>query len=299
VEVVEALLLQLGAHLGGHRAGDQATGLGILVQAVEQVGQPAGNRSLAGGRHLLQAVEVGHRHDARHDRNGDPRGARLVDEAQEGVDVEEELTDAQGRAGVDLGLQHIDVVVQRRALGMLLGIDADQHLERGDAAQRRRQLGRVLVAVLARHVDAADAALARRRVAAQRHDVAHADVPVVVDHLVDLGAAGADAGQVRGRLQRGLVEDPLDGAVGALAGRAPGAVGHRDEGRVQRGQTGDRLPQALFHLLGLRRKELERHARTDGAGGALAGAGHRTDHATGGRQGHAAVLSARAGRSRS
>src|SRR5690606_22304006 len=40
VEVRIALLGQPRAHLGRHRGGDQAAGLGVLVQAVEQVGDP-------------------------------------------------------------------------------------------------------------------------------------------------------------------------------------------------------------------------------------------------------------------
>ena len=69
-----------------------------------------------------------------------------------------------------------------------------------------------------------------------------------------------DAGEMRGRRQRGLGQDALDGRVGALARRAAGAIGHRDEIRPQRREPLDRLPQRLLHLLGLRRKELERDA---------------------------------------
>jgi hypothetical protein len=80
----------------------------------------------------------------------------------------------------------------------------------------------------------------------------------------------------------GLVQDALDRAVRALARRAAGAVGHRDEGRIQRGQAGDGLPQALFHRRRLGREELERDARTPAglALAALAGAGDGTKHAT-------------------
>ena len=40
-----------------------------------------------------------------------------------------------------------------------------------------------------------------------------------------------------------------------------GAIGHRDELRRERRQAVDGLPQALLHLLGLRREELERDRR--------------------------------------
>ena len=55
-----------------------------------------------------------------------------------------------------------------------------------------------------------------------------------------------------------LREDALDGRVGALAGRAAGAVGHRDEIRLQRREPRDRFPERLLHLRGLRRKKFER-----------------------------------------
>ena len=55
---------------------------------------------------------------------------------------------------------------------------------------------------------------------------------IVADHRIDLGARRRDAGEMRRRRQRGLGEDALDRRVGALARRAAGAVGHRDEIRV-------------------------------------------------------------------
>ena len=82
---------------------------------------------------------------------------------------------------------------------MDLRIEADRDLERGDAADAGGELGGVGVAVGAGGIDAADLA---RRVAAQGDDVADAGVPVVLDHLVDLGARGVDAGQVGGRRKR-------------------------------------------------------------------------------------------------
>ena len=96
-----------------------------------------------------------------------------------------------------------------------------------------------------------------RRIAAQRHDVADADIVIAADDVVDLAVRRADAGQMRGRQQGGLLQDAGDGGMGALPRRSAGAVGHRDEARRQRRQPLDGLPQALLHLLGLGRKELE------------------------------------------
>ena len=54
-------------------------------------------------------------------------------------------------------------------------------------------------------------------------------VPISLDHRVDLGLGRGDAGQMRGRRQRGFLQDAPHGRVRALARRAAGAVGHRDE----------------------------------------------------------------------
>ena len=80
---------------------------------------------------------------------------------------------------------------------------------------------------------------------------------------------------MRRRRQHGLGEDALDRCVRALAGRTAGAVGHRDEVRLERREPADRLPQRLLHFRGLRRKELERDADAARriASGETAGAG--------------------------
>ncbi len=65
----------------------------------------------------------------------------------------------------------------------------------------------------------------------------------------------------------------------ALAGRPTGAIGHRHEGRVQRRQALDGVPQGALHLLGLRREELEgdiwRRLRVMAVGGGGLYLGHR------------------------
>src|SRR6185369_6262059 len=52
-------------------------------------------------------------------------------------------------------------------------------------------------------------------------------------------------------------DNPRHRRVGALAGRAARAIGHRDKAWGQRFERLDRFPQRLFHLLGLGRKEFE------------------------------------------
>ena len=90
--------------------------------------------------------------------------------------------------------------------------------------------------------------------------MAHAGVAIVADDVVDFVSRRGDAGEMRGRRQRGLREDALDGGMRTLAGRAAGAVGDRDEQRIERREPRDRLPQRALHLVGLRREELERNA---------------------------------------
>ena len=144
---------------------------------------------------------------------------------------------------------------------MDLGIGGDRDLEIGDALQPGHQVGGIGVAVRMRHVVAA-----ARHVAAQRHDVAHPGLPVGAGDGVDLVAAGAHAGQVRRRGQRGLLQDAGDDGMGARLGGAAGTVGDRDETRRQRLQPADAGPELLFQRLGAGREELEGKRR----GGRLA-----------------------------
>src|SRR5437868_2400699 len=81
------------------------------------------------------------------------------------------------------------------------------------------------------------------RVAAQGDDVTDAQLPVVARDRVHLFTRGTDAGEVGRRSQRRLLEDAFDGGVGALASRAAGAIGDRDEPRLQGSESLDRGPQ--------------------------------------------------------
>src|SRR5262249_60888732 len=55
----------------------------------------------------------------------------------------------------------------------------------------------------------------------------------------------------------GPAREGLEGRMRAPGRGAPRAVGDRDEIRLERRKAGDRVPQRLFHLPGLRREELE------------------------------------------
>ena len=86
---------------------------------------------MAKPEHLLEIVDG---NDAGHDGNGDAARADAVEIAEEHLVVEEELADRGRRAGIDLGLQHVDIGLDARRLGMLLRIAGDRDLERRDAA---------------------------------------------------------------------------------------------------------------------------------------------------------------------
>ena len=116
----------------------------------------------------------------------------------------------------------------------------------------------VLVAVrvaLVRRVEAG------RRVAAQRDDVPDAGA---ADRRARRSRISSRDAPTQVRCAAGFIVVSLheagDRRVGALARRAAGAVGDRDEGRVERLEPPRRLPQVRLHLRRLRREELERDA---------------------------------------
>ena len=244
---VDTLLGELLHLPGGDGGRDQLAGLSVVVEAFELLGEPGRHGGAGAGHEIPRLLEIMHRHDAGHDRDIDAAGADPIEITQIKVVIEEHLGDGAGRPGIDLGLQRVDVGVEIPALGMLLRIGRDRNLEIGitllDAGD---QVGRALIAVGMRLIGRADAG---GGIAAQRHDVADADLVIARDHVVDLALRCADAGQMRGRRQIGLFEDAGDGRMGALAGRSPGAIGHRHEIGGKRRQPVDGFPERALHLL--------------------------------------------------
>ena len=76
-----------------------------------------------------------------------------------------------------------------------------------------------------------------------------------------LGDRVIDRGQVRDRQQRRVGRDLLGDLDRARAGRPAGAVGHGHEGRLQRLEFANRLPQQRVLVRRLRREELEGECR--------------------------------------
>ena len=276
VEIAHPAIDQVEHLLGGDGGGDQLARRRIVVEPVEARGEPVRHRGAGTLRKALRLLEVLHRQDARGDGNRDAARAHAVEIAEVEIVLEEELRDRAARAGIDLGGQHVDVGIHRSRVRMLLRVGRDRHFDVGDALDAGNQIGAVGIAAGVRRVFLADAA---DRIAAQRHDVAHAGLVISADDVIDLATRRAHAGQMRGRRQRGLGEDTLHRRVGALARRAAGAVGDRHEVRPQRREPLDRLPQRALHLFGLRREELERHADA-GRADMAAGTFDVTHHAT-------------------
>ncbi len=144
-----------------------------------------------------------------------PAARGALDEAQIGFAVEEELADRAGGPGVDLALQIVQVVLRAGRLRVAFRIGRHADLEIGDALQAFHQIGGIGVAARIGLVGGADA---RRRIAAQRHDMADAAVPIGPGDGVDLFAGGADAGQVGGGPQAGFLLEPADGRSGCARG---------------------------------------------------------------------------------
>src|SRR5690606_6069333 len=114
---------------------------GILLEALEALGQPRGDRgATARGEpgYLLEAVNG---LDARNDRRRNPRGPRALDEAEVICIVEEHLRDGARRARIELALEIVDVRCPVRALRVLLRIRSDGNVEiaeRADACDQFR-----------------------------------------------------------------------------------------------------------------------------------------------------------------
>ncbi len=202
MELVDAFIAQASAKIARHGGGDHAPRLDVLLEAVEQAGEPCRHLGAAQAGHLGYSLEVRDRHDARHDRRVHPRRRGAIAEAQEIVGVEEELGDAAVGAGIDLALEILQVGFGVRRIGVLLGIAGGADLERADLLQADDELGGIGVAAGMRAVLAAHAG---RRIAAQRHDVSDAGIPIGPRDLVDLALGCADAGEVCRGIDTGLL----------------------------------------------------------------------------------------------
>ena len=137
---------------------------------------------------------------------------------------------------------------------MGLGIGRHRDFEIGNFLESRHQIRGVSIAAGMGGVPL----LLFRRVAAQGDNMADAFLPVAPGDSVDLVAVRPHTGEMSRRFEIGLAADARHRGVGALAGAAAGAIGHRYKLRSQGLQPLDGGPQGLFHFLRLGRKKLER-----------------------------------------
>src|ERR1700733_1509903 len=105
VKVGDAVIDQIEHLLGCDRGGDQLAGRGIVVEAIEAVGEPGRYRGAATRGESFCGLEILHRQDSRHDGDVDAGGAHAVEIAEVKVVLEEELGDGACRAGVNLGFE--------------------------------------------------------------------------------------------------------------------------------------------------------------------------------------------------
>ena len=139
---------------------------------------------------------------------------RAVAHAQEVPGVEERIADGAVGPRIHLALQHVQVGRRIAGLGVRFRIAAHRHLEGRATLDAGHQFGAAGIALRMGRERRPQPA---RRIAAQRHDMAHAGIPVVADHGVDFLAAGAHAGQLA------FENSPLrfGGRVGAPRAWAP------------------------------------------------------------------------------
>src|ERR1700722_11193014 len=147
-------------HLAGRDGGrHQLAGFGIVVEAVEFFGEPVRHAGAGTLGEIGGLLEILHRQNPRHDWNPDAARPHPVKVTEVEIVIEEELRDRPGGAGIDLGLEHVDIGIEARALRVLFRIGRYRHLDIAVAApDRGDQIGRTAIALRMRRVDAAESA---------------------------------------------------------------------------------------------------------------------------------------------
>src|SRR6266581_3341061 len=238
------------AQVGDHVQAEASDRSGIVTEALHLQAQPAGDLGAAGVGEARELREIPDRHDSRNDGQIDAERLAVVDEAEIGIDVVEILRDRRVGARLELCLEARDVLARAARLGMELRVagDFDVEVVARPLADERHQVARVAKLAGARG--------ARRQVSAQGDDVIDALRLVQLERSGDVGARGADAGDMGRRLvARGL--DLQDGLKRAVPGGAARAVGAREEPGLQLRELLPGRAQPLHPFRGLRREKLE------------------------------------------
>ncbi len=113
----DAVIDEIENLFGGDRRSNELSGLRIVIEPFETVGEPLRNARAGALREFCRLLEILHRHDARRDRNIKSPRLHLVEKPQIDFVFEKELGDRPVRAGIDLGFQDIDVGIGRDAFG--------------------------------------------------------------------------------------------------------------------------------------------------------------------------------------
>src|SRR5579885_289808 len=171
VKIGDALIDEVQHLLGGDRGGDQLARRRLLVEALETRGKPLRYRGAGARGEIPGLLEILYRENAGHDRDADAGGTHAVEIAKVKAVVEEELGDRARCTGVDLGLEHVDIGGERGTVRVLFRIRGNRDFKVGYALYAGDEVGGVTVAAGMRRVSFVEAA---GRVAAQRHDMAHA-----------------------------------------------------------------------------------------------------------------------------
>src|SRR3989304_5201619 len=121
MKVGDAMIDQFEHLLGRYTGGDELSRPHVVIEARESLGEPPRHRGVGLFRETSGLLEILHRQNPRHDRRRDAAPARALDEAVISVVIEEELGDRPARAGIKLAREHVEIVVDRPTLRMLLG----------------------------------------------------------------------------------------------------------------------------------------------------------------------------------
>ncbi len=257
------------------RVGDAegALGVGIAVERGELLVEPLGDPGIADAAEPVQAFARDDRQDPGDDRHVDPGLPNPFDPVEVDRVVEEELADQELGARFDLLAQEGDVGIGvgrlRMDLGEARGADPESR-GRLAAADERGELGGAAEPARRRR----EVPVAARRVAAEGEDVLDPGVGKPAEDRIEPFDRLPDDAQVSHRLDPVVALDPGRDLDRPLAGGARGAVGDRDEARLQPIQVLDAREQGRDALLGLRREELEREAGIAARAGQKIGNSH-------------------------
>ena len=254
VNAGSAHIEQLLCHLRRDLDTEGTHGIKVIGDRVEPGGELLGELCTGECGESLDLRHIRDGHQARNDRHRASVHCAAFAQSRVILGSEEELGDREFRSGVLLHCENPGVLLEIRRLGVSLRECRDTDAEVAERLDELDEFGRVGQAVRMRMPVRFRPS---GRISAQGKDRVDAGIRVLADDASDFVSARAHAGQVSHGKEGGLLGDLLRDAHGAIAGRAAGAVGDRDEARTQRLQVSDGLPQSCLSLIGLRREQLE------------------------------------------